>query len=106
MTDEQAMHSDDLYRHRFQSLLSVDDMVEGVVDAVEAMDGAKNTFFIFTSDHGYRFGQFRCDKFIDARSLASIYLLRPGLHLPATHSTTHGPSLRLGPNVHTVIIGN
>ena len=49
MTEEQAMHSDDLYRHRFQSLLSVDDMVEGVVGAVEAMEDAKNTYFIFTS---------------------------------------------------------
>ena len=28
MTDEQAMESDELYRARFQSLLSVDDMVE------------------------------------------------------------------------------
>ena len=36
MTAEQALHSDDLYRHRFQSLLSVDDMVEGLVNAVEA----------------------------------------------------------------------
>ena len=59
MTDEQAFHSDALYRARWQSLLSVDDMVEGVVNQVEAMGATKKTYFIFTSDHGYRFGQYR-----------------------------------------------
>ena len=58
MTDEQALHSDELYRARWQSLLSVDDMVEGVVAQVEAM-GAHKTYYIFSSDHGYRFGQYR-----------------------------------------------
>jgi N-acetylglucosamine-6-sulfatase len=48
MTEEQANHSDNLYRHRFQSLLSVDDMVEGVVGAVEEMGEIKQTYFIFT----------------------------------------------------------
>ena len=52
MTDEQALHSDALYRARWQSLLSVDDMVEGVVKQVEAMGATKKTYFIFTSDHG------------------------------------------------------
>lgn len=51
MTAEQALNSDELYRARFQSLLSVDDMVEGVVGAVEAAGETNSTFFIFTSDH-------------------------------------------------------
>ena len=36
LTTEQAIHADQLYRSRWQALLSVDDMVEGVVAAVEA----------------------------------------------------------------------
>ena len=59
MTDEQALHSDALYRARWQSLLSVDDMVEGVVGQVETMGETHKTYFIFSSDHGYRFGQYR-----------------------------------------------
>jgi N-acetylglucosamine-6-sulfatase len=59
MTDEQAFHSDALYRARWQSLLSVDDMVEGVVGQVEAMGEIHKTYFLFSSDHGYRFGQYR-----------------------------------------------
>lgn len=59
LTEEQAARSDALYRARWQALLSVDDMVEGVVDAVEQAGMLAQTFFIFTSDHGYRFGQMR-----------------------------------------------
>jgi N-acetylglucosamine-6-sulfatase len=49
MTDEQAVHSDALYRARWQSLLSVDDMVEGVVGQVEAMGEIRKTYFIFSA---------------------------------------------------------
>ena len=52
MTDEQAFHSDALYRARWQSLLSVDDMVEGVTAQVEAMGETHKTYFVFSSDHG------------------------------------------------------
>ena len=49
MTDEQAFHSDALYRARWQSLLSVDDMVEGVVAQVETMGEIHKTYFIFSA---------------------------------------------------------
>lgn len=49
MTDEQAFHSDALYRARWQSLLSVDDMVEGVVGQVEAMGEIHKTYFLFSA---------------------------------------------------------
>ena len=61
MTMEQAEKSDALYRTRWQALLSVDDLVADVVSAVEratAANGRKG-YVIFSSDHGYRFGQFR-----------------------------------------------
>ena len=59
MTAEQAVRSDALYRTRHQSLLSVDDLVEAGVAEVEAAGAGDRTYFLFSSDHGYRFGQFR-----------------------------------------------
>jgi N-acetylglucosamine-6-sulfatase len=59
MTDEQRDRSDTLFRARWLSLLSVDDMVEGLVSAVTTLDEIDSTFFLFTSDHGFQLGQFR-----------------------------------------------
>jgi len=41
------------------ALLSVDDLVDEVVAEIEAQGVVDNTYFLFTSDHGYQFGQFR-----------------------------------------------
>ena len=43
------------WRDRLRTLLSVDDLVEGVLNQIPDMD---NTYVIFTSDHGYHMGQF------------------------------------------------
>lgn len=59
MTAEEAEKSDALYRQRHLSLLSVDDLVEEVISELETAGVADNTYFLFTSDHGYQFGQFR-----------------------------------------------
>jgi len=59
MTAEEAQRSDALYRKRHLALLSVDDLVEEVVGELETLGAADNTYFLFTSDHGYQFGQFR-----------------------------------------------
>ena len=44
-----------VYRARLQTLLSVDDLVSGVLSKIPDPD---NTFVIFTSDHGYHLGEF------------------------------------------------
>ena len=59
MTDEQQQHSDELYRARHQALLSVDDMVEGLVGVVTELGELQRSYFLFTSDHGFQLGQFR-----------------------------------------------
>ena len=59
MTADQAMRSDDLYRARWLSLLSVDDLVGEFVATLTAAGVVDNTYFLFTSDHGFRFGQYR-----------------------------------------------
>jgi len=59
MTAEQAQKSDDLYRARWLSLLSVEDLVSEFVTTLTAAGVVDNTYFLFTSDHGFRFGQYR-----------------------------------------------
>ena len=44
-----------MYRDRLRTLLSVDDLVDGVLRRVPNLD---ETFVLFTSDHGYHMGQF------------------------------------------------
>ena len=44
---------------RLKSLLSVDDMVRGIHGYLTSVGEWDNTFFFFTSDHGYNLGQFR-----------------------------------------------
>ena len=58
LTAEQADRSDELYRSRLGSLLAVDDMVVEIVDVLGALEVLDHTYIAFTSDHGYRFGQF------------------------------------------------
>uniref|UniRef100_A0A914W021 Sulfatase N-terminal domain-containing protein n=1 Tax=Plectus sambesii TaxID=2011161 RepID=A0A914W021_9BILA len=47
------------YRNRLRTLLSVDDLVEAVVAALDSAHILDNTFIVYTSDNGYHTGQFR-----------------------------------------------
>ncbi|XP_065836806.1 N-acetylglucosamine-6-sulfatase-like [Oscarella lobularis] len=58
-TDNLIKFSDDLFMRRWRSLLSVDDLVAAVVDVVDKAGQLNNTYFLYTSDHGYNLGQFR-----------------------------------------------
>ena len=44
-----------IYRDRQRTLLSVDDLVVSLLNKIPDLD---NTYVIFSSDHGYHFGQF------------------------------------------------
>ena len=59
LTDEQGQHIDELYQSRLRTLLSVDDLVEDLVQTLEKYRVLDNTYIVFTSDNGYRLGQFR-----------------------------------------------
>ena len=54
MTDEQMEHSDALFQARWLALLSVNDMIEGLVQAVTQLGEIDSTFFMFTSDQSTR----------------------------------------------------
>ncbi|XP_074838037.1 N-acetylglucosamine-6-sulfatase-like [Carettochelys insculpta] len=49
---------DRVYRERWQTLLSVDDLVEKVLARLEAQDLLASTYVFYTSDNGYHTGQF------------------------------------------------
>ena len=53
-----ASMSDELFRNRWRSLLSVDDLIQEVVRVLMELNELDNTYFLWTSDHGYQLGQF------------------------------------------------
>ncbi len=50
---------DVLYRKRLASLLSVDDLISGVFDALRAAGQLDNTYVVFSSDNGFHLGNHR-----------------------------------------------
>jgi N-acetylglucosamine-6-sulfatase len=58
LTAQIASESDALFRNRWRSLLSVDDIMKDVVKMLEEKGELSNTFFLWTSDHGFQLGQF------------------------------------------------
>ena len=54
-----AKESDELFLNRWRSLMSVDDIFEAIYKEFEALGELDNTYFMYSSDHGYNLGQFR-----------------------------------------------
>lgn len=90
----QALHSlsagdiqkmTDHYRRRQESLLAVDDMVERVVNALEASGKLQNTYVIFTSDNGLMQGEHRRTgaKYVAYEDSIRVPLLIRGPGIPA-----------------------
>ncbi|XP_061117331.1 N-acetylglucosamine-6-sulfatase-like isoform X1 [Conger conger] len=67
MSDTSIAFLDNAFRKRWQTLLSVDDMVEKVVKKLEDLQLLNSTYIFYTSDHGYHSGQFSLP--IDKRQL-------------------------------------
>ncbi|GFO01069.1 N-acetylglucosamine-6-sulfatase-like [Plakobranchus ocellatus] len=67
MPDDVIEKVDENYRQRHRTLLSVDDMVEGVVNKLKDMGVLDNTYIFFSSDNGFHLGQFSLP--IDKRQL-------------------------------------
>ncbi|XP_069038160.1 glucosamine (N-acetyl)-6-sulfatase (Sanfilippo disease IIID), b isoform X1 [Lepisosteus oculatus] len=67
MTNSSINFLDNAFRRRWQTLLSVDDLVEKVVQKLEDLKQLNDTYIFYTSDHGYHTGQFSLP--IDKRQL-------------------------------------
>jgi arylsulfatase A-like enzyme len=61
MTPAARAKTDELYLSRAEALLSVDEMVEALVQALKQRDLLGTTYVFFTSDNGFQFGAHRID---------------------------------------------
>lgn len=59
LSEREIARMDRLYKLRLESLQAVDEAVESFVQSLEAVGALKNTYILFTSDNGFRFGQHR-----------------------------------------------
>jgi len=59
LNDADAQSIDTEYSMRMRSLLSVDDLVVALHDLLVEFDEWDDTYFFFSSDHGYSLGQYR-----------------------------------------------
>uniref|UniRef100_A0A3Q0S2S6 N-acetylglucosamine-6-sulfatase n=1 Tax=Amphilophus citrinellus TaxID=61819 RepID=A0A3Q0S2S6_AMPCI len=67
MANSSITFLDNAYRKRWQTLLSVDDLVENLVKKLSSINELNNTYIFYTSDNGYHAGQFSLP--IDKRQL-------------------------------------
>ncbi len=83
LSDAQIAEIDDVFRHRAQSVQSVDDMIGTIEDRLAADGIADNTYLVFSSDNGFHTGEYR---------------LMPG-KLTAFDTDIHVPLVVVGPGV-------
>ncbi|KAK1961216.1 sulfatase [Colletotrichum sublineola] len=55
----EVAYGDNYYRRRLQTLQSVDEMVDAVINRLDQAGVLENTYVIFTSDNGFHIGQHR-----------------------------------------------
>jgi len=72
------------YRSRLESLLTVDDLVRGLVHRLRAAGELDNTYIVFTSDNGYMLGEHRKQgKHVVYEESVRVPLIVRGPGLPA-----------------------
>ena len=59
LTDLVKCWEDQHFRDRWRTLASVDDLIEVVFNKIREHGEFDNTYFVYTSDHGYKLGQWR-----------------------------------------------
>lgn len=67
MTNDSIEYLNEAFRGRWRSLLSVDDLVEQVINTLRDNKMLDNTYIVYASDNGYHMGQFSLP--IDKRQL-------------------------------------
>jgi N-acetylglucosamine-6-sulfatase len=59
LKETEISYNDGFQRTRLQTLQSVDEMVEGIVERLKSHDMLENTYIFYTSDNGYHISQHR-----------------------------------------------
>ena len=75
LTAAQIGNVDAAYRARAESVLGVDDLVQNVVNTLQASGELKNTVLIFTSDNGFFHGEHRVPR-------GKVRLYEPSIRVP------------------------
>jgi N-acetylglucosamine-6-sulfatase len=57
LTQDAADVIQDVFKNRWRTLMSVDDLIHDVVSLCEDLGVAEHTYFFFSSDHGFQLGQ-------------------------------------------------
>jgi arylsulfatase A-like enzyme len=59
ITEAQTLELTNIYRNQLRTLQAVDEMLASLLTALEAAGELQNTYIIFTTDNGYRYGTHR-----------------------------------------------
>jgi N-acetylglucosamine-6-sulfatase len=85
LSSDEIAQIDDRHRKRLQVLLSVDDMISDLVEALDAGRELENTYIVFTSDNGWHQGEHRLSegKFTPYEESIRVPLVVRGPDVPA-----------------------
>jgi N-acetylglucosamine-6-sulfatase len=117
LTKEEACRVDQLYVSRLKTLLSVDDLVQELVETTLGKNQKvlDNTYIVFTSDNGYRLGQFQMPqgKFHPYENDIRVPMMirGPGIVVPPTGSSSSnsivvGTHVDMMPTLFGLALGN
>lgn len=92
----------DIFKNRWRTLMSVDDVISAVYTECTNLGVVENTYFLFTSDHGFQLGQFNMvmDKrrVYDWDTRVHLLVAGPGI-LPGTIVEQPAMNIDLAPTI-------
>jgi len=100
ITEDAATVITGIFKNRWRTLMSVDDVIADVIAAVEEVGELDNTYFFYSSDHGFQLGQFNIP--MDKRHVyewdTKIHLLAKGPGIkPGSTFSAPGTQVDLAP---------
>jgi arylsulfatase A-like enzyme len=84
------------YRQRLDSMLSIDDMVGAIVDALAATGELDDTYVLYTSDNGFSMGDHRL-------AAGKVYPYEPNIRVPAV---MRGPGVPKGAALDAIVLNS
>lgn len=102
ITEETSKVITGVFKNRWRTLMSVDDVIGDVIAAVEELGLSDSTYFFYSSDHGFQLGQFNIP--MDKRQVyewdTKIHLLAKGPGIkPGSSFTAPGTQVDIAPTL-------